>query len=116
MGGRNGVGLARRKRSDARSHARVMAENRNLAHVTDEWFALLFDVARGAHVGPLPKRVAAALERRGLVDSAGGVTRAGYLRLMARRLDPIAGLTDNDVVSYYEAMRDAPAWPVKRGE
>ncbi len=84
--------------------------------MTDEWFALLFDVARGAHVGPLPKRVAAALERRGLVDSAGGVTRAGYLRLMARRLDPIAWLTDNDVVSYYEAMRDVPAWPVKRGE
>lgn len=116
MGGRNGIGRARRERSVARSHAREMAQNRNLARMTDEWLALLFDVARGAHVGPLPSRAGAALEARGLVDAAGGVTRGGYLRLMARRLDPIAEFTDDAVVAYYEAMRDAPAWPVNRGE
>ena len=103
MGGRNGVGLARRKRSDARSHARACAGTRNLASMTDEWFALLFDVARGAHVGPLPRRAATALEARGLVDSAGGVTRAGYLRLMARRLDPIAEFTDDAVQCFVAA-------------
>ena len=103
-----GVGLARRERMNAATAKRNRAHDGNLARVTDAWFALLFDVARGAHVGPLPKRSGDALKARGLVDAAGGVTRDGYRRLMARRLDPIADRTDDEVIAYYEALRDAP--------
>ena len=110
-----GVGLARLLRSRAASSRRASNRRRNLAIMHDHWWRLLFDVARGAHVGPLPKREGAALQARGLVDGAGAVTREGYLRLLARRRDPIADRSDDERIAYYEALRDAPAWPSQGG-
>lgn len=116
MGGRNGIGKARRDRAVAASSRRASARRQNLKRITDAWWALLFDVARGKHVGPLPKRAGDALAARGLVDAAGGLTREGYVRLMYRRGDPIADRSDDDRAAYYEALRDAPAWPAKGAE
>ena len=110
-----GVGLARQLRARAASAQRASSRRRNLAIMKPAWWRLLFDVARGAHVGPLPRREGAALQARGLVDGTGAVTREGRYRLLAARHDPIADRSDDERVAFYEAMRDAPAWPSQGG-
>ena len=102
---------AKRARATSASAARASAAKRTLHEITPEWWSYLYDVARGVYVGPLPPRVLKALERRGLVDAASGVTRKGYDRLGGRRGDPTGSLTSDETIDYYLALGDAPAWP-----
>ena len=101
---------ARKARSHHTASRAKSASKANLRKMTAEWWAYLFDVARGAYFGPLPPRILGALKRRGLVDAASGLTVKGYDALISKRGDP-ANMYGDATIAYYESLRDAPAWP-----
>lgn len=101
----------RRARANAVSNRRASTAKARMRKMNTTGWAALFDYARG-RAWWVPERTFAALMARGFVTIDGEVTIKGYDALLIRRGDPIANLPDAEVVDYYHAMHDAPAWPV----